>query len=66
MTNITSLDRFNRMDLKDFPGMAVGIVNGKIAFKNKDPKIVMKRLLAQGKKEVALICVPETKMAMYV
>jgi len=53
------------MDLRDYAGLAVGIVEGKIAFKNKDPKKVMKQLLAQKEdKEVALICVPKVKMAM--
>ncbi|HLF53840.1 MAG TPA: hypothetical protein VI544_01550 [Candidatus Nanoarchaeia archaeon] len=65
MATKTALDRFNSMDLRDYAGLAVGIVEGKIAFKNKDPKKVMKQLLAQKEdKEVALICVPKVKMAM--
>ncbi|MBI1935879.1 hypothetical protein HYS31_05550 [Candidatus Woesearchaeota archaeon] len=65
MPTRTALDTFNQMDLRQYAGLAIGIVNGKIAFKNKDPNMVMKRLLAQGKeKEVALICVPKVKMAM--
>ena len=53
------------MDLRGYAGLALGIVNGKIIFKNKDPSMVMKLLLLQGKdKEVALICVPKVKMAM--
>ncbi|MBS3126264.1 hypothetical protein J4453_02365 [Candidatus Woesearchaeota archaeon] len=61
----TALDRFNTMDLRDYAGMAVGIIDGKIAFKDKNPRKVMKRLLDQQEdKEVALICVPKVKMAM--
>lgn len=62
----TALDRFNTMNLADYGGLAVGIVNGKIMFQNKDPHKVMKQLLVHEDKEVALICVPKTKMAMYV
>ena len=65
MTNKTALDRFNSMDLRDYVGLAVGIVDGKVIFKDKNPKKVMKQLLAQSEdKEVALICVPKVKMAM--
>ena len=65
MATKTALETFNQMDLRQYAGLAVGIINGKIAFKNKDPNVVMKRLLAQDKdKEVALICVPKVKMAM--
>lgn len=65
MATKTALDRFNAMDLREYAGMAVGIVDGKIAFKGKDPSKVMKRLLDQKEdKEVALICVPKVKMAM--
>ena len=61
----SALDRFNTMDLKEYAGLAVGIIDGKIAFKDKDPNKVMKRLLAQKEdKEVAFICVPKVKMAM--
>ncbi len=61
----STLDRFNSMDLRDYAGLAVGIVDGRIAFKHKNPNKVMKQLLAQNKnKEVALICVPKVKMAM--
>ncbi len=65
MTAKTAFDKFNEMDLREYAGLAVGIVNGKIAFKSKDPSKVMKRLLTQSEdKEVALICVPKVKMAM--
>ena len=67
MKQNTALDKFNSMDLREYAGLAVGIVNGKIAFKDKNPDKVMKFLLEQGsKKEVALICVPNAKMAMFV
>lgn len=53
----TALDKFNAMDLKKYAGLAIGIVDGKIAFKGKDPGKIMRRLLAQKEdKEVALIC----------
>ena len=65
MATKTALDRFNTMDLREYGGMAVGIVDGKIEFKSKDPNKVMKQLLSQKEeKEVALICVPKVKMAM--
>lgn len=61
----TTLGRFNEMNLREYAGLAVGIVDGKIAFKNKNPGKVMKQLLSQSRnKEVALICVPKAKMAM--
>ena len=67
MAQNTSLDQFNSMDLREYAGLAVGIVDGKIAFKDKNPDKVMKFLLEQSnKKEVALICVPNAKMAMFV
>ena len=67
MAQNTSLDKFNSMDLREYAGLAVGIIDGKIAFKDKNPDKVMKFLLEQNnKKEVALICVPNAKMAMFV
>ena len=67
MAQNTSLDKFNSMDLSEYAGLAVGIVDGRIAFKDKNPDKVMKFLLEQSnKKEVALICVPNAKMAMFV
>ena len=67
MTTKTALDMFNAMDLRDYAGMAVGIVDGKIAFKDKNPEKVMKRLLTQPRsREVALICVPSSKAAMVI
>lgn len=64
MASKSALDRFNAMDLRQYAGLAVGIVDGKVLFKDKDPNKVMKNLLAQKNKEVALICVPKVKMAM--
>lgn len=65
MTTKTTFDKFNEMDLREYAGLAVGVIDGKIAFKSKDPGKVMKQLLSQSKdKEVALICVPKVKMAM--
>ncbi len=67
MAQNISLDKFNSMDLREYAGLAVGIIDGKIAFKDKNPDKVMKFLLEQNnKKEVALICVPNAKMAMFV
>ena len=67
MTTKTALDMFNAMDLRDYAGMAVGIVDGRIAFKDKNPEKVMKRLLTQPRsREVALICVPSSKAAMVI
>ena len=65
MVQKTALETFNSMDFKQYAGMAIGIVSGKIAFKDKNPDKVMKFLLSEKKdKEVALICVPNAKMAM--
>ena len=67
MATKTALDLFNSMDLREYAGMAVGIVDGKIAFKDKNPEKVMKRLLTQPRsREVALICVPSSKAAMVI
>lgn len=67
MAQKNALDTFNSMDLREYAGLAVGIVDGKIALKDKNPDKVMKFLLEQNnKKEVALICVPNAKMAMFV
>ena len=67
MTTKTALDMFNAMDLRDYAGMAVGIVDGRIAFKDKNPEKVMKRLLTQPRsRKVALICVPSSKAAMVI
>jgi len=60
-----TLDKFAKMDISQYAGMAVGIVDGKILFKNKDPGKVLKQLLSQkGNKDTALICVPNAKTAM--
>jgi len=67
MVQKSALEKFNSMDLKEYAGLAVGIVDGRIAFKDKNPDKVMKLLLdTSNKKEVALICVPNAKMAMFV
>ncbi|MEK6949659.1 MAG: hypothetical protein AABX34_05525 [Nanoarchaeota archaeon] len=67
MAHKSALEKFNSMDLRDYSGLALGIVDGKIAFKDKNPEKVMKRLLTQQKnREVALICVPSSKAAMVI
>ena len=65
MVQKTALETFNSMDFRQYAGLAIGMVNGKIAVKDKNPDKVMKFLLSQKEdKEVALICVPNAKMAM--
>ena len=64
--NDKTLDKFANMDLNEYAGYAVGIVNGKIAFKDKNPKKVLDKLFSKNNKNknVAIICVPNTKVAM--
>lgn len=57
--------KFQRMNLSEYAGLCIGLIDGKIAFKNKDPKIVLKRLLSlKDDKEISCICVPSKKTAM--
>ena len=61
----TNISRFEKIDLKGYEGLCIGVVNGKILFKNKDPAVVLKRLLSRKKdEEVSCICVPSIKTAM--
>ena len=59
-----NLTKFSSMDLAKYAGLAVGIVNGKIQFSDPSPQKIMKLLMAQKDKEVAMICVPNIKTAM--
>lgn len=57
--------RFEKLDLTSYSGKAIGVVDGKVVFENKNPKLVMKWLMEQPKeKETSLICVPSSKAAM--
>ena len=59
--------KFSTLNLNDFAGLAIGLVDGKVQFKDKDPGIVMKRLLQQSEnKQTLLICVPRTKTTMVI
>lgn len=63
-----TMNKFLRMDLSEYAGYAVGIINGKIEIKNKDPTIVLERLMSKNNKnkDIAFICVPNLKTAMSV
>ena len=62
--NDKTLDKFASMDLSQYAGLAVGIVNGKIQFQDPSPQKVLRLLMKQKAKDVALICVPNRKTAM--
>ena len=62
--NDKTLDKFANMDLSQYAGLAVGIVNGKIHFQDPSPQKVLRLLLKQKNKDVALVCVPNRKTAM--
>ena len=62
--NDKTLDKFANMDLSQYAGLAVGIVNGKIHFQDPSPQKVLRLLLKHKNKDVALICVPNRKTAM--
>lgn len=56
---------FNKLDLSKYAGLCLGIVDGKIIYKEKNTEYVMKRLLNQPpNKEISLICVPSKKTTM--
>lgn len=58
-------EAFSRLDLKEYSGKCIALVNGKVVVNEKDPKVAMKRVVALSKKnQVALICVPSSKTAM--
>lgn len=60
-----NLIKFNRIDLSDYAGKALGIIDGKIAFNDPNPSKVMRWLMQQPKdKDVSLVCVPSSKTAM--
>ena len=63
-----TLDKFAQMDLSQYSGYAVGIIDGKIELKGKDPKLVLKKLMSKQNKnkDIAFICVPNVKTAMSV
>lgn len=63
-----TMNQFLKMDLSQYAGYAVGIINGKVEIKNKDPGIVLDKLMSKHNrnKDVALICVPNLKTAMSV
>ena len=62
--NDKTLDKFTNMDLSLYAGLAVGIVDGKIQFQDPSPQKVLRLLMKQKDKDVALICVPSRKTAM--
>ena len=62
--NDKALDKFVKMDLSRYAGLAVGIVNGKIQFQDSSPQKVLRLLMKQKDKDVALICVPNRNTAM--
>ena len=62
--NGKTLNRFLAMDLREYAGLAVGIVDGKIQFQDPSPQKVLRLLMKQKDKDVALICVPNRKTAM--
>ena len=67
MTGVKNLNQeaFSRLDLKDYAGQCIALVNGKIVVNEKDPKKAMSRVVTLSKKnEVALVCVPSSKTAM--
>ena len=66
--NDKTLNTFANMELSQYSGYAIGIINGKIEIKNKDPKIVLDKLMSKHNKnkDIAFICVPNLKTAMSV
>jgi len=62
--NDKALNKFVNMDLSQYAGLAVGIVGGKIQFQDPSPQKVLKLLLKQKNKDVALVCIPNRKTAM--
>lgn len=63
-----TMNQFLKMDLSQYAGFAVGIINGKIEMKSKNPDEVLKKLISKQNKnkDVAFICVPNLKTAMSV
>lgn len=59
-----TMDKFATMDLSEYAGLAVGIVAGKIQFQDPSPQKILRLLMKQKNKDVALICVPNRKTAM--
>ena len=63
-----TMNQFFKIDFTKYAGYAIGIINGKIEVKNKDPDIVLKKLMSKHNKnkDMAFICVPNLKTAMSV
>lgn len=61
-----NIEKFSKLDLREYEGKCVGIVDGKILLKSKNPSDIMKKLLSMQGKEVSLVCVPRKKTAMVI